>query len=105
MNNLSMIIDGVKYKTGDKVQCRINNEDVLDAKIYISNVSSAGTSDAYICQNEHFGRSSPDLLGYHRSWKFIVINNKNISDTMLNLCNLNKYNCFENILIEAFPGS
>jgi hypothetical protein len=108
MNNLSMIIDGVKYKTGDKVQCSIHECNIEDAKIYINYIAVSAdvtTGEAFICQNVMNGATSPDCLGYERSWVFRIINGKNISMTMINLHKLDRYNCFENILTKAFPGS
>jgi hypothetical protein len=67
---------GKKYKTGDSVIFKINNN-IVRGKLYIE-YSSEKYSTAYICHNnDNFdGSGSPNKLGHKYSWRFTVYNTR-----------------------------
>lgn len=91
MNDNTLIIDGVTYRTGDKVSCTLMNSDgiqekgvIKDAKIYIPSDGEVNYGEdedkevkkCFICQNIYSGSTSPDKLGYKYSWVFHVHDGK-----------------------------
>lgn len=54
--------EGVTYKHGDHVQCKIQGAHIKDARISIQ-----GT-EIYICQNQQSGRMTANKFGYKFSW-------------------------------------
>jgi hypothetical protein len=103
MNNNSIIINNIRYQTGDKIKAQIGCYAITDAKIYVGDtVLSERYNEhrkilCFVCQNEVAGIPCPDKLGYQFSFAFIP-------DTFYTLC-LEKVNkdCFEGIIEMSYP--
>lgn len=61
-------INGLKYQSGDRISCHINDNFIKEAILHIHN----GGKNMYICHSENScdGERSPDLHGHRRSWTF-----------------------------------
>jgi hypothetical protein len=97
-----VIINDIKYKTGDKIKCQINDKIVNDAKIFLPTLEECVSLNEYnnvifICQNEWDGRDCSNKLGYQYSWVADILYAQRM--------NIEKKEpkCFENILSLAFP--
>jgi hypothetical protein len=97
MNNMTMKLDGITFKTGDRITCTINRIKIKDAKIYILTpqeiegcyiddedcMYDCGHRAIYICNNQRNNNDFEDLdpddrndkkkyLGYKKIWSCIV---------------------------------
>jgi hypothetical protein len=91
MEKKTVTIDGIVYKTGDKVTCELTDQDrievkakVTDGKIYVAGEIEEELIRCFICQNKKDGAISEDKLGYKYSWAFHVKNGK-IDSSVKNL--------------------
>lgn len=75
---ITVLIDRIKFKTGDKVKCNIRGIKIDDAKIFLVEKDYIGNNIAYICQNKIEGSSCCNKFGYKYSLAFRV-NNYNLS--------------------------
>lgn len=89
----------MEFKTGDRVTCKIEGEEINDAKIY------KDLDYCYICQNIKHGVDAPDKLGYKSSWAFYPSNPKR--DGITNLTKVSKsdlsFVCKEDSILEIDP--
>lgn len=101
MNNMTMQLDGITFKTGDRITCNIHRTTIKDAKIYIltpqeiehSNLNTEDDGDCcpdmghkaiYICNNQKQNNWFEDLdpenkkdhkrkyLGYKKIWACVI---------------------------------
>jgi hypothetical protein len=102
-NTLS--INGVLYKTGDKISCHIQGSFIETTAIYITKIKTSDSSVlCYICQNYYDGEKAPDRLGFKWSWAFYVHPLFQLRSS--DVCGIKKLklpDCFEYILVNAFP--
>ena len=104
-----MIINGVKYKTGDSISCVIDELVISDSKIFVdeeynSHEYKTTTFRFFICQNKLEGAPAPDLLGYKGSWVmyYYIEEDGNYFRDVIKLKNLSS-NIFDSVLELAFP--
>lgn len=100
----TLLIEGTLYKTGDKVTCSIQGDEIKDAIIYITKQSESNCTLCYICQNQFDGDAAPYRFEYEYSWAFYVhpLYGLNNSDVCC-LQKLKRPDCFEYILVNAYP--
>jgi hypothetical protein len=107
MNDVLMI-DGVQFKSGDKVTCYIHGDFIKDAKIYITSTEEKTLDrpniDAYICQNIKNGWNSTNPLGYTLGWAFGFQNSDTLRSFSINkLKKIKDPNILLNIVEYSFP--
>jgi hypothetical protein len=113
----SFVYNGVKFITGDKIECAIDRHKILDAKIYvvspdedcvdiIAHDMNNPIALGFICQNDIHGSVSPDRLGYNASWAFgieDIMGIMHLTDDVSNLHKIGPIDMLSNIVTLSFP--
>ena len=76
----SLSYGGVEFRSGDRVSCTILEKPINDARIFVSD-----SSTAYICQNELQGNRPRETFGYQFGWEFGISESGVLSDLVRNL--------------------
>ena len=107
MNDKTMMINGVEYKTGDYVTCIITGRKITDARIHITRDEAQFPYEpiVHICQNIACGNSSPDMLGYKYSWQAYMDRDFDAFDGAVQKLEHKNKEAFKDILTLSFPGS